>query len=89
MSEIKAYALTVPSDEVYMFWMGNEKMEEVLHEIDLLGINPDGVSHHLLFRTVEARKDAYNRIHEVLPQSLCGYELAVAYVDTKYLKSRS
>lgn len=89
MSEIKAYALTVPSDEVYMYWMGNKKIEEVLHEIDLLGINPDGAAHHLLFRTSEARKEAYNRIHEAFPESLCAYNPVVARVDTKYLKQQS
>lgn len=89
MSEIKAYALTVPSDEVYMFWMGNRKIEEVLHEIDLLGVNPDGAAHHLLFRTSEARKDAYNKIHEAFPESLYAYNPVMAYVDTKYLKPQS
>ena len=86
MSEVKVYALTVPSDEIYLHWVGCQRMEDILNKIDVIAINPDGRAHHLLFATPEARKEAYDMIHAALPQSLCAYQLLPAYVDEKYLK---
>lgn len=88
MSEIKAYALVVPIDEMFEKWMPNPKMGELLKDLDLLGVHQDPVTgaQYLLFRNTEDRKAAYNKIHAALPDTLCAYDPRVALVDTKYLK---
>ena len=88
MSEIKVYAMVVPTDEVWEKWMNNPVMENVMHEIDCVGIHPDVNVQHLFFRNVEDRKDAYNKIHAAMPDTLCAFDLRVAYIDTKYLKQQ-
>lgn len=89
MSEIKAYALVVPTDEVYESWMGNKEVEYILSDLNCIGIHPEGDRQYLLFKSKEDRIDAYNKICNVLPETKCGFELRVLYVDKRYLEKRS
>lgn len=91
MSEIKAYALVVPIDEMFEKWMPDPKMGELIKSIDLLGVHQDldTGAQYLLFRNPEDRKNAYNKIHSILPDTLCAYDPCVATIDTKWLKPMS
>lgn len=88
-NEVKCYVLTIPTQEFFDHWMKNDHDSTVFRRIHLLGINPDPESdaQHLLFATPEDRKEAYRKIHEVYPDTLCAFNLQTAYVDIKYLKN--
>lgn len=91
MSEIKCYALTIPDDEIWNYWMKVEGGSKVFQSLEPIGINPDPAHccQHLLFRTPDDRKEAYMKIHEAYPESLCAFNPQVAFIDTKYLKKNS
>lgn len=86
-NEIRVYILTIPNQELFDYWM-TEDHGEVLQKIQMVGINHDPSSDctHMLFRNTEDRNNAYNLIHEEYPESLCAYNVRVAYIDRKYLK---
>ena len=90
MAEIKCYPLAIPTDEFFSFWMlkKNTHASTVFQRIDMLAVHPEGEAQILLFRTPDDRKDAYNMIHEVYPDTLCAYVPQICYVDEKYLKGR-
>lgn len=87
MSEVRCYALAIPTDEMWCYWM--KRNDDTFKNLEgIVGIHPTDDAQYLLFKDKRDWTHAYRKIHNVYPDSLCGYVTRMIYIDERYIKQK-